>query len=418
MSTLAAPPAASRLDVARLREEFPFLAAGSARPLAYLDNTATTQKPRAVLAAVDRHYRESCANVHRGVYRLAERASDAYEGARRTVRRFLGAARDEEIVFVRGTTEAVNLVAQTFAKERLRSRQHGDAVLVTEMEHHSNLVPWQMLCEELGGRLLVVPINDRGALDLEAYERLLGEGVAIAAFAHVSNVLGTVNPITEMTALAHAHGVPVLVDGAQGVPHVPVDVVAVGCDFYCFSGHKVYAPTGIGALYGRHSHLLAMPPYQGGGSMIRDVTFVRTLYAEPPARFEAGTPDIGGAIGLGAALDWVSGLGWEAIAAHEGELLAEATARLAAIPGLHIHGTAPHKASVISFTLEGVHPHDIGTILDADGVAVRAGHHCAKPLMDRLGVPATVRASFAVYNTPAEVDALVSGLARVQEMFG
>ncbi len=388
------------------------------KPLVYLDNTATTQKPRAVLAAIERHYTEGASNVHRGVYRFAAKASSDYERSRGIVQRFLNAAHAEEIIFLRGTTEAVNLVAQTFGKSRLKSGQYGRAILVTEMEHHSNLVPWQRVCEELGGRLLVVPVDDNGQLVLAEYERLLGEGVVVAAFAHVSNVLGTVNPVAEMTRLAHARGVPVFVDGAQGAPHLPVDVQALGCDFYCFSGHKIFAPTGIGALYGRLEHLTAMPPYQGGGSMIRRVSFEGTTYADPPARFEAGTPDIAGAIGLGAALEYFEAQGREDAARHEEALLAYATERLLAIPGLRLIGRAAERAPVLSFTLEGAHPHDVGTILDHEGVAVRAGHHCAQPLMDRFAVPATVRASFAFYNTFAEVDALAAGIEKVREIFG
>ena len=415
---LSAPPVAP-FDVERVRRDFPALAQTfGGKPLVYLDNTATTQKPRAVLDALERHYLEECSNVHRGVYRLAARASASYERARSTVRRFVNAAADEEIVFVRGTTEAVNLVAQTFGRERLRAGQYGDAILVTAFEHHSNIVPWQLLVEELGGRLLVAPIDDRGQVVLEEYARLLADGVALAAFAHVSNALGTINPVAEMTALAHSLGVPVLIDGAQGVPHLPVDVQALGCDFYCFSGHKVFAPTGIGALYGRRELLAAMPPYQGGGSMIREVSFAGTTYADPPARFEAGTPDIAGAIGLGAALEYVEAVGREAASAHESALLERVTERLDEIPGLTILGTAEEKASVVSFVMDGIHPHDVGTILDHDGIAVRAGHHCAQPLMERLGVPATVRASFAFYNTVAEVEALAAGLERVRKTFG
>jgi cysteine desulfurase/selenocysteine lyase len=370
-----------------------------------------------VLAATERYYREDCSNVHRGVYGLAARATAAYEAVRGTARRFLGAACDDEIVFTRGTTEAMNLVARCFARPRLLARRHGDAVLVTHMEHHSNIVPWQLLTEEVGGRLLVAPIDDRGELILEEFERLLGEGVAIAAFPHVSNALGTVNPVATMVALARSRGVPVAIDGAQAAPHLPIDIGPLGSDFYAFSGHKVFGPTGIGVLWGRGELLAAMPPYEGGGDMIRSVSFAKTTYADPPVRFEAGTPNVAGAIGLGAALSYVLEVGREAIAAHEQELLAHATEALLAIPGLRLIGTAREKACVLSFVMEGVHPHDIGTILDHAGVAVRAGHHCAQPVMDRFGVPATARASFALYNTHEEVERLAAALLQVREMF-
>jgi cysteine desulfurase/selenocysteine lyase len=422
---LAAPPAsaaagegAAALDVERLRRDFPALAQTvNGRPLAYLDSAATAQKPAAVLAAMERYYREDCSNVHRGVYGLAARATAAYEAVRSKVRRFLGAASDAEVVFTRGTTEAINLVARTYARQRLLQGRHGDAVLLTHMEHHSNIVPWQLLVEELGGRLLVAPIDDRGELILEEFERLLDAGVAIASFTHVSNALGTVNPVKEMVDLAHARGVPVVVDGAQAAPHLPLDVAALGCDFYAFSGHKAFGPTGIGVLWGRSELLAAMPPYQGGGDMIRSVAFEKTTYADPPQRFEAGTPNVAGTIGLGAALDYVLGVGREAIAAYEQDLLAHATEALSAIPGLRLVGTARHRASVVSFVLAGVHPHDIGTVLDHHGIAIRAGHHCAQPVMDRFGVPATARASFALYNTHREVERLAAALGQVREMF-
>lgn len=411
-STAQAPP---RLDVERVRADFPALAEPlRGRPLVYLDNAATTQKPRVVMEAINNLYRTSYGNVHRGVHTLSARATEAFERARRTVQVHLGATRPEEIVFVRGATEGVNLVASSFAGPRLGP---GDEVLVTGMEHHSNIVPWQMVCTERGARLVPVPINDRGELELDEYERLLGPRTRMVAVVHVSNALGTVNPVRDMVRLAHERGIPILVDGAQAVPHVQVDVAGLGCDFYVFSGHKTYGPSGVGALYGRYELLAGMPPYQGGGEMIRSVTFERTEYAEPPYRFEAGTPNIEGAIGLAAALDYLAGLGLPAVATHEHELLERATAALEAMPGVRLVGTAAEKAAVVSFVMEGVHPHDIGTILDREGVAVRAGHHCAQPVMDRFGVPATVRASFGLYNTAGEVDALVAGLARVREVF-
>jgi cysteine desulfurase / selenocysteine lyase len=411
-STAVAP---GRLDVARVRADFPALAQSvRGRPLVYLDNAATTQKPQAVLDAVTDFYRSSYGNVHRGVHTLSARATDAFERARATVQRRLGAARAEEIVFVRGATEGVNLVAASFLKPRLEA---GDEILVTGMEHHSNIVPWQLVAAERGARVVPAPITDSGEVDLEAYGRLLGPRTRMVAVVHVSNALGTVNPVRAMAALAHDRGVPLLVDGAQAVPHLEVDVRELDCDFYVFSGHKVYGPSGIGALYGRLPLLAAMPPYQGGGEMIRSVSFDGTEFAEPPHRFEAGTPNIEGAVGLAAALDYLDRLGLDAVAAHEHELLERATTAVAAVPGVRLIGTARTKASVLSFVMDGVHPHDIGTILDQQGVAVRAGHHCAQPVMDRFGVAATARASFALYNTLEEVDALVAGLERVREVF-
>jgi cysteine desulfurase / selenocysteine lyase len=416
-----APRAAASFDVApfdveAVRRDFPLLAryGGGDHPLVYLDNAATTQKPRAVLEAEARYYEETCSNVHRGVYGLAARATAEYENAREAARRFLGAVSSREVVFTRGTTEAINLVAQTLGRQRLAG---GGAVLLTGLEHHSNIVPWQLVCEQVGGRLVVAPIDDRGEVVLEEYERLLGEGVAIAAFAHVSNALGTVNPVAEMTAMAHRHGAVVVVDGAQAAPHLPLDVGALGCDFFAFSGHKVFGPTGIGVLWGRYELLAAMPPYQGGGEMIRSVTFAKTEYAPPPERFEAGTPNVAGAIGLAPALKYLEGLGRERVAACERELLAHATEEVGRIPGVTIVGTAREKASVLSFVLEGIHAHDVGTILDSQGICVRAGHHCAQPVMDRFGVPATARASFALYNTHQEVERLAAGLRRVREVF-
>ena len=407
--------AAAELDVARVRADFPALAQEvHGRPLVYLDSAATTQKPTAVLEAIDGFYRRDCANVHRGVHTLSQRATVAYESARTAVKHHLGARDSREIVFTRGTTEAINLVAASFVRPRLGA---GDEVLVSAMEHHSNIVPWQLLCAERGATLRVIPIDDRGDIILEEYERLLTDRTRIVGITWVSNALGTVNPVADMIATAHARGVPVLVDGAQALPHLPVDVVALDCDFLAFSGHKTYGPTGIGALYGKRSHLLEMPPYQGGGDMILSVSFERTIYQEPPHRFEAGTPNIAGAIGLAAGLRYLEGLGAEAVAIHEQQLLDEATRRVLEVPGTRLVGSARHRAGALSFVLDGIHPHDIGTILDAEGVAVRAGHHCAQPVMKRYGVSATVRASFGVYNSSDDIDALVRGLAKVREVF-
>jgi cysteine desulfurase/selenocysteine lyase len=414
----AAPAAVAAVpfDVRHVREDFPILQQQvHGRPLAYLDNAATAQKPRAVIEAVTRFYTQTNSNVHRGLHDLSERATAAYERSRATVRRFLNAADDREIIFVRGTTEAINLVAQTFGRSRVAA---GDEVLITAMEHHSNIVPWQMLCEEKGAHLRVAPIDDSGELRLDELERLLTPRTRLLALAHVSNALGTINPVRRIVEMAHAHGVPVLLDGAQAAPHMPVDVRAIGCDFFALSGHKMYAPTGIGALYARAEILETMPPWQGGGDMISSVTFEKTTYNRLPYRFEAGTPDIAGAIGLGAAIEYLEGLGWEGIEAQEHDLLEYALSALRAIPAVRLVGTARERAAVVSFVLDGVHPHDIGTILDAQGVAIRAGHHCAQPLMDRLGVPATARASLAFYNTREEIDALAAGLATVQEVFG
>jgi cysteine desulfurase/selenocysteine lyase len=407
--------AAPAFDLDRVRDDFPILARRvHGHPLAYLDNAASTQKPRAVLDAIAHCYEESYANVARGVHTLSQEATAAYERARATVARFLGAGAASEIVFVRGTTEAINLVAQSFAPRVVGA---GDEVLVTALEHHSNLVPWQLLCERQGATLRVAPVDDRGELLLDEFARLLNPRTKIAAFAHISNSLGTLNPVAEMTALAKANGTFVLIDGAQGAPHLPLDVAGLGCDFYAFSGHKVYGPSGSGALYGRMEHLEAMPPWQAGGGMIESVTFEKTTFAPPPARFEAGTPAIEASIGLAAALDYLSDLGLPAVAAWEGELLARATERLEALPGVRIVGTAQRKAAVLSFVVEGAHAHDVGTILDRYGVAVRAGHHCTQPLMRRLGLAATARASFAFYNTPDDVEALARGLEKVREIF-
>ncbi len=405
------------LDPYRIREEFPILRqkVRGGKPLVYLDNAATSQKPQVVIDSLMRFYAEDNASVHRGVHALSERATRAYEEARRSVQRFVNAAESREIIFVRGCTEAINLVAQTFGRQSLTE---GDEIILSEMEHHSNILPWQMICEEKGARIRVIPINGRGELDMEAYARMLHGRVKLVSITHVSNVLGTINPVREMIAEAHRHGVPALVDGAQAVPHMPVDVQELDCDFYAFSGHKMFGPTGIGALYGKAALLDAMPPYQGGGSMISLVTFERSTYAPIPQKFEAGTPNAADAIGLHATIDYLENIGMEAIAEYEHELLEYATHALETVQGVRLIGTAREKASVISFEMEGVHPHDIGTILDQEGVAVRVGHHCCQPLMNRLGVPATVRASFAIYNTREEVDRLVDSLARVREVFG
>jgi len=406
----------SELEVARLRADFPILDQKvHGKPLAYLDNANSTQKPRAVIDAESRFYATDYAGVHRAVYALAERATRAYENGREAARRLLRAPDAHEVILLRGTTEAINLVASSFCAARVRE---GDEILITAMEHHSNIVPWQLACERHGAKLVVAPIDDAGALLLDELERRIGPRTRMVAVAHVSNVLGTVNPVREIVELAHAHGVPVLLDGAQAAPHMPVDVTAIGCDFYAFSGHKIYGPSGIGALWGRRELLEAMPPWQGGGAMIESVTFEKTTFAPIPARFEAGTPNIAGAVGLAAAIEYVEAIGLERIALHEQALLAYANDALAELPAVRVIGTAPGKAGVLSFAIEGVHPHDVATVLDREGVAVRAGHHCAQPLMERFGVPATVRASFGVYNTRADVDALVGGLRKVIEVFG
>jgi cysteine desulfurase/selenocysteine lyase len=402
-------------DVQRVREDFPILKQRvHGKPLVYLDNAASTQKPQAVIDALHDYYETCNANVHRGVHHLSERATEQYEEARRKVQRFLNAREAREIIFVRGTTEAINLVAATFGRKHVRA---GDEVLITAMEHHSNIVPWQILCEETGARLRVAPINDAGELLLDELEGLLGPRTRIVAATHVSNTLGTINPVRRIVELAHRRKIPVLLDGAQAVPHIRVDVQDLDCDFYAFSGHKLYGPTGIGVLYGKAALLEAMPPYQGGGEMISSVTFEKTTYNTLPHKFEAGTPNIAGTIGLGVAIDYVEQLGCEAIAAHEQDLLSYATEKLAAIPGVRLIGTAKERAGSISFVLDGVHPHDIGTILDQEGIAIRTGHHCTQPLMDRYGVPATARAALAFYNTKEEIDALVRGIYQVKEMF-
>lgn len=407
--------ARTEVDVARWRDDFPILRqVVHGKPLVYLDNAATTQKPQVVIDAQSAFYLHDNANVHRGVHTLSQRATDEYEAAREKVRGFINAAATREIVFVRGTTEAINLVAQSYARPHLNA---DDNIVISAMEHHSNIVPWQMVCAQSGAELRVVPVNDAGELDLAMFERLVGPGTKLVAITHLSNALGTITPAARLVEIAHAQGIPVLLDGAQAISHLGVDVRALDCDFYAFSGHKIFGPTGIGILYGKEKLLDAMPPYQVGGDMIRSVTFGQTEYNDLPYKFEAGTPNIAGAIGLGAALDYVSTVGIEAIAGHERELLDHATRLAQDVAGLRIIGTAQHKASILSFTLEGVHPHDIGTILDHEGVAIRAGHHCAMPLMQRFGIAGTARASFSFYNTREEVDALFAAITKVQEMF-
>ncbi len=402
-------------NIERVCQNFPILREKVyGKQLVYLDSAATSQKPQGVIDAMSRFLLKKNANVHRGVHHLAERATEAYEGARVKAQRFLNAEHANEIVFVRGATEAINLVAQSYGKKHVGEE---DEVLITAMEHHSNIVPWQMLCEQKNARLRVAPINDNGELLLDEFERLIGRKTKLVAVTHVSNVLGTINPIRHIVEMAHARGARVLVDGAQAVPHLKIDVQALGCDFYVFSGHKMYGPTGIGVLYGRSELLEEMPPYQGGGDMILSVSFEKTVYNVPPYKFEAGTPNMAGAVGLGAAIDFLAGLEHEALAAHEKEVLAYGTRMLSAVPGLRLVGTAHAKASVLSFVLDGVHPHDIGTILDREGVAIRTGHHCAQPLMSRLDIPATARASLGCYNTRQDIDALVAGLDQVRELF-
>lgn len=402
-------------DVERVRRDFPILACHvHGEALVYLDNAATAQKPQAVIDAIARYYRHDNANVHRGVHALSEAATAAYEGARETVRRFINAGAAREIVFTRGTSEAINLVAQSYGGSRFKA---GDEIVITAMEHHSNIVPWQLIAERTGAKLRIAPIDDDGDVVIEEYEALFNERTVFAALSHVSNALGTVNPVEHMIRFAHERGVPVLLDGAQALPHLRVDVQSLGCDFYAASGHKVYGPTGIGFLYGRESLLDAMPPWQGGGEMIRQVRFEHTLYADLPHKFEAGTPHIAGAAGFGAALDYLGGLGLAPVEDYETGLLAYATEQLGNVKGLRLIGTAKRKSAVLSFVMDGIHPHDLGTILDRQGIAVRTGHHCAMPVMERFNVPATTRASLAFYNTRAEIDALVRGLERAKQVF-
>jgi cysteine desulfurase/selenocysteine lyase len=412
-STRPAPPA--QWDVERVRRDFPALHQQvHGKPLIYLDNAATSQKPQVVIDALTAYYSRENSNVHRGVHLLSEKATQAYEAGRARVQRFLNAAETREIVFVRGATEGINLVAASYGRTWVGA---GDEIIISAIEHHSNIVPWQILCEEKGAVLRVIPVNDDGELLLDEYARLLGARTKLVAVGHISNALGTINPIEQMIEMAHRQGVPVLIDGAQAAPHLRVDVRALDCDFYVFSGHKTLGPTGIGVLYGKAEWLERMPPYQGGGDMIASVTFEKTTYNALPYKFEAGTPHIAGVIGLGVALDYLSGLGLDRVVAYERELLAYGTAALHAVPDVRIIGTARKKASVLSFVVDGVHAHDVGTILDHAGVAVRAGHHCAMPVMQRFGVPATVRASLAFYNTREELDALVVGLHDVRRIF-
>lgn len=404
------------IPVEGCRFHFPLLRREvNGKPLVYLDNAATSQKPQVVIDAIMKYYHEENSNIHRGVHYLSTKATEAYEQARVKVQHFINAHTTKEIIYVRGTTEGINLVAATYGRKNVNE---GDEVLISAMEHHSNIVPWQMLCEEKRAKLRVIPMNDAGELLLDEYEKLLTARTKIVGLAHISNALGTINPVRTMVALAHRRGIPVLVDGAQAVPHMKVDVQELDCDFYTFSAHKMFGPTGVGILYGKKELLEAMPPYQGGGDMIKSVTFEKTIYNDLPHKFEAGTPSIAGGIGLGAAIDYMNRMDMQAVAAYEKDLLTYATKKLSAIAGLRIIGTAKEKASVISFVLEGIHPHDIGTILDLEGVAIRTGHHCAQPVMQRFGIPATARASFAFYNTKEEVDVLVSAIEKVKEVLG
>jgi cysteine desulfurase / selenocysteine lyase len=409
-------PGAMGFDVEKIRHDFPILKQRiHGKPLVYLDNGATSQKPQVVIDALNRYYKSENSNIHRGVHYLSERATASYEGAREKIRQFLNAESEREIVFVRGTTEAINLVAQSYGRTFLKA---GDEIVISAMEHHSNIVPWQILCGQIGARLRIIPINHAGEFVLDEYRRLLNENTKLVSLTHVSNALGSIVPVKEVVRLAHERGVPVLLDGAQAVPHFKVDVQDIGCDFYAFSGHKVFGPTGVGVLYGRSELLDAMPPYQGGGDMISLVTFEKTHYNVLPYKFEAGTPNIAGGIGLGAAIDYLNGFNWDEVCAHEHDLLSYATEALSAIETIRIIGTAAEKAGVLSFVFDHIHAHDVGTILDQEGVAIRAGHHCAMPVMQRFGVPATARASFALYNNREDVDALVRGIHRVLKVFG
>ncbi|MBO20665.1 MAG: cysteine desulfurase CsdA [Chloroflexi bacterium] len=402
-------------DVNKVRQDFPLLNQQvNGNPLVYLDNGATSQKPQSVIDAIVSYYTTTNSNVHRGVHTMSQQATDHYEGARTKIRRFINAGEDHEIIFTRNTTESINLVAHSYARQNVRP---GDDIIVSNMEHHSNIVPWQMVCEEKGANLKVVPIDDNGELLMDEYEKLLSPRTKLVSITHVSNALGTILPAAEIVRLAHAQGAPVLLDGAQAVPHMPVDMQALDCDFYAFSGHKLFGPTGIGVLYGKTKYLEAMPPFLGGGEMIKSVTFEKTIYNDLPYKFEGGTPDIAGAIGLGAAVDYVTNLGFDQITAHEEELLRYGTEALNAIDGVQLVGTAPHKAGILSFVMDKAHPHDIGTILDEQGIAIRTGHHCAQPVMQRFQIPATARASLAFYNTKEDIDALVKGIDRVIEVF-
>ena len=406
---------AAPFDVERIREDFPILKQDiRGKPLVYLDNAATSQKPQVVIDTLTRYYTTENSNIHRGVHYLSEQATQDYEDSRGKIRRFINASDEREIIFVRGTTEGINLVAQSYGRQNIGE---GDEIIISAMEHHSNIVPWQILCQERGAKLRVIPINDDGELLLDEYERLLGPWTKLVSVVHMSNSLGTINPVRQIVEMAHSRGVPVLLDGAQSVPHMTIDVQDLGCDFFAFSGHKLFGPTGIGVLYGRAELLESMPPYQGGGDMIKSVTFEKTTYNSLPYKFEAGTPNIGGVIGLGAAIDYVSTVGLDRSSAYEHELLEYGTERLSTISGLRLTGTAREKAGILAFVLEGVHPHDIGTILDSEGIAIRTGHHCTQPVMERFGVPATARASLAFYNTREEIDALVRGIDKVIEVF-
>ena len=402
-------------QVDEIRKDFPLLTIKThGKSLVYLDNAASTQKPKSVIDTIYQYYLSENSNVHRGVHYLSELATKKYEGARVSIQKFINASSEKEIVFVKGATEAINLVASTYGRQNIHQ---GDEVLITGLEHHSNIVPWQMVCEEKGAKLRVAPIDDNGNVILAEFSRLLSKRIKIVALSHVSNALGTVNPVKQMILLAHEHGIPVIVDGAQALPHLKVDVQDLDADFYAFSSHKIFGPTGIGVLYGKYEFLDSMPPYQGGGDMIKSVTFDKTIFNEPPFRFEAGTPHIEGAIGLSAALDYLNGLNWNEIIEHERSLLQYASAELAKINGVRIIGNAQEKVGVISFIIEGVHPHDIGTILDQEGIAIRTGHHCAQPVMERFGIPATARASFAFYNKVEDVDSLVRGIHKVKKVF-
>jgi len=421
MTTTQSAPSArddtqTTFDVEAVRRDFPiFQQTMRGKPLVFLDSAASAQKPRVVIDRMSDFYLNEYASIHRGVYQLSEVATFEFEKARGKLARFINAANPREVVITRNATESINLVAQTWGRKHL---ERDDEILLTGMEHHANIVPWQMLCGETGAKLVVVPLADDGSLEAGAYERLLSDRTKLVAIAHVSNALGTINPVKEMIASAHAVGAPVVVDGAQAAPHMAIDVQDLDCDFYAISGHKIFGPSGVGILYGKLAHLDAMPPYQGGGSMIHTVSFEKTTYAEVPARFEAGTPDIAGVIGLGTAVDYLNGIGMAAIEAWEQELLAYATGRLSEIPQVRLIGTAPNKAAVISFVVEGAHPHDVGSILDQQGIAIRAGHHCAQPVMERYGIPATARASLAFYNTKRDIDALVDAIHKVLELFG
>ena len=402
-------------DINKVRGDFPILKQMvNGNPLVYLDNGATSQKPQSVIDAIVNYYTTTNSNVHRGVHTMSQQATDSYEGARAKIRQFINAGDDKEIIYTRNTTEGINLVAHSYGRQNVGP---GDDIIVSNMEHHSNIVPWQMLCEEKGANLRVVPIDDTGEMVMDEYEKMLSSRTKLVSITHVSNALGTVLPAAQIAAMAHAHGAPVLLDGAQAVPHMPVDMKELDCDFYVFSGHKLFGPTGIGILYGKAEYLEAMPPFLGGGEMIKSVTFERTIYNDLPYKFEGGTPDIAGAIGLGAAIDYVANLGFDRITAHEEELLRYGTEALSSIDGLRIIGTAEHKAGILSFVMDKAHPHDIGTILDEQGIAVRTGHHCAQPVMARFQIPATARASLAFYNTKEDIDALVKGIDRVLEVF-